>query len=476
MTRAALQWPVYPRAGPAGRVRQHHGSIMQRTFLYFAAFTGMGAVFVTAILVAALVSGTIGQASGNSPSLTPEPTAAASADASGPIGEITITAFDLGFEPAMVNVPEPGTYTVNFVNDGGIFHDVTFADGTVIGAEGHETASGEVTIPAGGMSFICSVPGHSDGGMTGEVMVDATANPDPSAGTDEERTPQEMLDIDAARTALFPAETEGKGNVILEPEIDDEGVLNWELTASVIQWETEPGKVQEAFAYNGMVPGPQLRAEVGDTVRIVLRNELEEPTTIHWHGLYVPPNMDGVPVISQDAVLPGETFTYEFTLRNAGSHMYHSHFMAEHQVPMGLLGAFVVTDPANANPDLETDYDYAMILNDGPLGFTLNGKGFPATEPIVMKQGETIRIRYMNEGLQIHPMHLHGIPQLVVAKDGWDLPTPHFEDTVLVAPGERIDVIVEATELGVWAFHCHVLTHAEGPDGMFGMVTAMIVK
>jgi hypothetical protein len=115
--------------------------------------------------------------------------------------------------------------------------------------------------------------------------------------------------------------------------------------------------------------------------------------------------------------------------------MYHSHFMAEHQVPMGLLGAFVVTDPANANPDLATDVDYAMILNDGPLGFTINGKGFPATEPLVLKQGQTIRIRYMNEGLQIHPMHLHGIPQLVVAKDGWDLPTPHFEDTVLVAPG-----------------------------------------
>ncbi|HSK92939.1 MAG TPA: multicopper oxidase domain-containing protein [Candidatus Angelobacter sp.] len=450
---------------------------MPRSLLYFAAFTGMGTVFAATLLVAALIMSSISPAQGQTPpSSDPDPTASPTPAADGPIGEITITAFDLGFEPAMVHVPEPGTYTVTFVNDGGIFHDVAFDDGTVIGAEGHETATGEVTIPAGGMGFICSVPGHADGGMRGEVVVDASANPDPSHGGDEERTPQEMVDIDAARTAQFPAETEGRGNVVLEPEIDDEGVLNWELTASVIEWETEPGKVLEAFAYNGMVPGPQLRAEVGDTVRIVLRNELEEPTTIHWHGLYVPPNMDGVPVISQDAVLPGDTFTYEFTLRNAGSHMYHSHFMAEHQVPMGLLGAFVVTDPENADPDLETDYDYAMILNDGPLGFTLNGKGFPATEPIVMKQGETIRIRYMNEGLQIHPMHLHGIPQLVVAKDGWDLPTPHWEDTVLVSPGERVDVIVEATELGVWAFHCHVLTHAEGPDGMFGMVTAVIVE
>ncbi len=199
------------------------------------------------------------------------------------------------------------------------------------------------------------------------------------------------------------------------------------------------------------------------------------PTTIHSHGLFVPANMDGVPVISQPAVMPGESFTYEYTLRNSGSHMYHSHFMAEVQVPMGLLGAFVVTDP-NAPDEPAADIDYTMILNDGPLGFTINGKGFPATEPIVATQGQTIRIRYMNEGLQIHPMHLHGMPQLVVAKDGWPLPTPHFEDTVLVAPGERIDVIIDASELGPWAFHCHVLTHADGPEGMFGMVTALIVQ
>ncbi|MEX1277924.1 MAG: multicopper oxidase domain-containing protein, partial [Chloroflexota bacterium] len=175
------------------------------------------------------------------------------------------------------------------------------------------------------------------------------------------------------------------------------------------------------------------------------------------------------------AVMPGQSFTYEFTLRNAGSHMYHSHFMADHQVPMGLLGAFVVTDP-NATDEPAADIDYTMILNDGPLGFTLNGKGFPATEPIVVTQGQTIRVRYMNEGLQIHPMHLHGIPQLVIAKDGFLLPDPHYEDTVLVAPGERIDVLVEATELGVWAYHCHILTHAESANGMFGMVTALIVQ
>jgi FtsP/CotA-like multicopper oxidase with cupredoxin domain len=288
-------------------------------------------------------------------------------------------------------------------------------------------------------------------------------------------TAQEMLEHDAERTAAFPAETAGKGNVLLEPTLLDDGTKQWELTASVFDWETEPGVIVEAWGYNEMVPGPQLRAEVGDRVRIILHNELPAPTTIHSHGLFVPPDMDGVPVISQTAVMPGETFTYEYTIRNAGSHMYHSHFMAQRQVPQGLLGALVVTDP-NDPDEYASDIDYAMVLNDGPLGFTINGKGFPATEPIVATQGQVVRVRYMNEGLQIHPMHLHGIPQLVIAKDGWLLPQPHFEDTVLVAPGERVDVLVDASELGTWAFHCHVLTHAEGDDGMFGMVTALIVQ
>ena len=445
---------------------------MHRTFVYFAAFTGMATVFGATLVVAALVLGTTGRASGVvEPTLSAPPSGSADA----PAAEITITAFDLGFEPVMVHVDGPGTYTVNFVNDGGTLHDVTFADGTKIQAEGHATATGQVDVPAGGITFLCSVPGHADGGMTGEVMVAAAGGSDEPAPSHEARTAEEMRDIDAAVTAQFPAETEGRGNQLLEPEIQADGTLQWELTASVIQWETEPGTVVEAYAYNGMVPGPQLRAEVGDRIRIILQNDLPVPTTIHSHGLFVPPDMDGVPVISQPAVMPGESFTYEYTLRNAGSHMYHSHFMAEEQVPMGLLGAFVVTDP-NATDEPVADVDYTMILNDGPLGFTINGKGFPATEPIVLQQGQTIRIRYMNEGLQIHPMHLHGMPQQVIAKDGWTLPTPHLEDTVLVAPGERVDVIITASEVGTWAFHCHILTHAEGPDGMFGMVTAVVVQ
>jgi plastocyanin len=441
---------------------------MPRILALWIAFTTAGAMFALVMLLVAVVLGAPGSASGAQSSPP-----ASTAPPSGPVGTIEVRAFDLGFEPAMVHVEAPGAYAVSFVNDGGTLHDVTFADGTRIEAEAHATATGEVTIPAAGLTFICSVPGHADAGMTGEIMVgdDPSSTPAPSASISAEQ----LRDADAARTAQFPAETDGRGNQVLEPTVLDDGTLEWEITASVIEWETEPGLMLDAYAYNGTVPGPQLRAEVGDRIRIVLHNELPEPTTIHSHGLYVPNAMDGVPVITQPAVMPGESFTYEYTVLNAGSHMYHSHFMAEHQVPMGLLGAFIVTDPV-ATDEPDADIDYTMILNDGPLGFTLNGKGFPATEPIVATLGQTIRVRYMNEGLQIHPMHLHGIRQQVIAKDGYLLPTRHYEDTVMVAPGERIDVLVEATELGVWAYHCHILTHAEGPDGMFGMVTALIVQ
>ncbi len=109
-------------------------------------------------------------------------------------------------------------------------------------------------------------------------------------------------------------------------------------------------------------------------------------------------------------------------------------------------------------------------------GFTINGKSFPATAPLTAKKGERVLVRYMNEGQMIHPMHLHGMPQRVIAQDGWLLPQPYLADTIHVDPGQRVEVIVEATEPGLWAFHCHILNHAESEHGMFGMVTVFIVE
>ena len=272
----------------------------------------------------------------------------------------------------------------------------------------------------------------------------------------------------------FPAKTEGKGNQLMRPRME-KGVKVYDLTCEEIQWEVEPGRKVKAWAYNGQVPGPQIRVREGDRVRVNLTNKLPESTAIHFHGLELPNDQDGVPFITQPPVKPEASYTYEFTVPNAGSHMYHSHHNAAMQVGLGLLGAFVV-EPKRPVAAHRADVDYVMVLNDGSHGYTLNGKGFPATEPLVCRQGQTVRIRFMNEGMMIHPMHLHGMHMTVVAKDGWDQPAPWKCDTLNVAPGERWDVLVKANNPGTWAFHCHILPHAESEHGMFGMVTALVVQ
>jgi FtsP/CotA-like multicopper oxidase with cupredoxin domain len=268
--------------------------------------------------------------------------------------------------------------------------------------------------------------------------------------------------------------TKGKGNIPLESTMDG-NVRVFNLTVDEVQWETSPGQVETARGYNKMIPGPILRATEGERVRINVTNNLAESTSVHWHGLLIPNNMDGVPYINQDPITPGGTFVYEFTLRNSGTHMYHSHHNSMDQVNRGLLGAFIVDprDPARAP---KYDREYILVMNDTMLGFTLNGKGFPATEALFAKKGERVLVRWLNEGLMNHPMHLHGMPMEVIARDGWPVAGPWLCDTLDVAPGNRYDTIIVADEPGVWAFHCHVLSHAESAQGMFGLVTALVVE
>jgi FtsP/CotA-like multicopper oxidase with cupredoxin domain len=294
----------------------------------------------------------------------------------------------------------------------------------------------------------------------------------PSAQTDDKW--EEMDRMHEEGVKAFPAKTEGVANEIL-PYTMDGDVKVFELTAAITKWQVTQTVTVDAWTFNGAMPGPQIRVTEGDRIRINFKNDLPESTAIHFHGLIVPNEVDGVPFITQPPVRPGESYSYEFTVKNPGSHMYHSHYNSTKQVGKGLLGAFIV-DPKDPNfyGDKKIDKEYIMILNDANGGFTINGKGFPATEVLTAKVGERILVRYMNEGLMIHPMHLHGFPQEVIAKDGWPQ-NPWLCDTLNVAPGERWDVIIEPTDVGVWAFHCHVLSHAEGEHGMFGMVTALVV-
>lgn len=300
---------------------------------------------------------------------------------------------------------------------------------------------------------------------------DPTTAPAAQAGTSYEE--MDRMHAEGVQAFVAGVKTQGAGNLPLEPKLDG-AVKVFELTAAPVQHEVASGQLVEAWAYNGQVPGPVIRVTEGDRVRIVLTNALPESTAIHFHGLIVPNSVDGVPGVTQEPVKPGETYSYEFTVRNSGSHMYHSHHNSTKQVGKGLLGAFIV-DPKDAAAEPAADADVLFILNDQLGGFTVNGKGFPATAPLTAKLGQKVRIRYMNQGLMAHPMHLHGLPQLVVARDGWAQPQPWKCDTVNVAPGERWDVIVECDEPGVWAFHCHILNHAESNDGLIGMVTAMVV-
>jgi hypothetical protein len=273
---------------------------------------------------------------------------------------------------------------------------------------------------------------------------------------------------------------EGYGNQPFEPTLDGETKV-FDMTVDAIDHRidavTEPLK---ALGFNGTWPGPRLTVTEGDKVRAIFKNNLPESTGIHFHGQRVPNNMDGVPHLTMDPIQPGGSFTYEFVAAATGSHMYHSHHNATDQVGRGLLGAFIVEpkDPAKRYEALYgVTQDIVWISNDALGGFTINGRGFPATAPIVATLGEKIVVRFMNEGNMAHPWHLHGMPMHVVSRDGFPLGSASFHcDTLSVAPGERWDVVIDCDAPGAWAFHCHILQHAEGMNGMFGMVTALVVR
>ena len=390
--------------------------------------------------------------------------------------EVALTEFAI--TPSTVSVPEGGELLVT--NSGAVEHNVAI-EGTDVridnlaGGESGRLDLGDL-VP-GTYTMFCEVAGHRGSGMVGTVEIGG-----PGATTHEHHAGMDMSannasdELMAQRTKSFPAETEGVGALPLEPTVLPDGTKRFDLTAEIVKWEVEPGKTVDAWAYNGVVPGPTIHVEVGDHVQLVVKNDLPQSTSVHVHGVLIPNAMDGVPDITQDPIKPGETFTYDFVTREPMVGIYHSHHHGEKQVPDGLFAPFLVGEMV-VPPGVAVSQEIPMVLNDaGVIGFSLNGKSFPATAPIVASRGEWVMIHYFNEGLQGHPMHLHGMKQLVIAKDGYPLETPYSADTVAVSPGERYTVLVQATEPGTWAYHCHILNHAENDQGMFGMVTAFVVQ
>jgi FtsP/CotA-like multicopper oxidase with cupredoxin domain len=253
------------------------------------------------------------------------------------------------------------------------------------------------------------------------------------------------------------------------------GVKEFRLTVEEIDQKIDEMKPPvPALGFNGQWPGPTIRVTEGDRVRAIFTNNMQETTSVHFHGVeFEDFTQDGVAFVTQKPFAPGESHTYEFTASRPGSLMYHSHHNATDQVGRGLLGAFVVDPKVDT---VKPDRDYVWISNDALGGFTVNGHGFPATVPVLAASGETVLVRFMNEGVMSHPWHLHGYRMRIVARDGYPLGSAEFDcDTLGVNPGERYDAVIKADRPGVWAFHCHILPHAEGLSGMFGMVNTLIV-
>ncbi len=401
---------------------------------------------------------------------------------------IDISLTEFAITPAMPTVSAGSNVTLRVTNNGTMAHNLVFPDtGETTGdLQPGETGTIELTgVEAGEHKFICSIVGHEGSGMVGMLMVvDGEVPAGANDATHETMTWQEMDAAMEERAMRFVEEEKTEfGGQPLEPEILADGTKRFELTASIIDWEVEPGKIVKAWTYNGMVPGPEMQVDVGDKVEIVLHNELPESTSIHMHGVLVPNSMDGVDPYTQAPIPPGESFTYAFTAREPAVGMYHSHHNAQVQVPNGLAGAFLIGEMPIPEQLIEkgftaeADQQVTMVLNDaGTIGLTLNGKSFPATQAYTAKVGETMLVHYYNEGLMAHPMHLHQPTGWIIAKDGVPLEEPMPSDTINIAPGERYTVVYKFTDPGVWAWHCHILNHAEGTQGMFGMVTAMIVE
>jgi FtsP/CotA-like multicopper oxidase with cupredoxin domain len=255
----------------------------------------------------------------------------------------------------------------------------------------------------------------------------------------------------------------------------DGGVKVFHLVAQPVKREFAPGMVVECWGYNGQTPGPTIEAVEGDRVRILLTNKLPESTSVHWHGFLLPNGMDGVSGLTQPHIQPGETYVYEFTIRQNGTMMYHPHSDEMVQMALGMMGFFVVHPRVPEAP--RVDRDFCIMLHEWavPPGtarpnpavmtdfntFTFNSRAWPGTAPLVAKKGDRVRIRLGNLSMDSHPIHLHGYRFEMSGTEGGRIPPSarYREATVNVPVGSTRDVEFVADAEGDWAFHCHKSHH-----------------
>jgi manganese oxidase len=282
-----------------------------------------------------------------------------------------------------------------------------------------------------------------------------------------------------APPSAVPPDKLGPGVVpVVTPDVPDmpwqlkDGVKVFNITVDHVRTEFIPGRIVDAWGFNGSVPGPTIQVNEGDRVRLIVENRLPEGFSMHWHGLEIPNEMDGMPGISQELIPPGGTFTYEFTLHQNGTFFYHSHMAMQEM--MGLIGAFIIHPRAAHAP--RVDRDFAIVLQEWAIlpnntipntlamefnWLTLNGKSGPDTTPLLCKLGERVRVRFVNLGMDHHPMHLHGHTFTVTGTEAGRIRTTADEpmNTVLVGVAQARDIEFVANNPGDWHLHCHLPHH-----------------
>ncbi len=224
------------------------------------------------------------------------------------------------------------------------------------------------------------------------------------------------------------------------------------------------GPETAVWAYDGRTPGPVIRAMQGERLRVHVENALEQPTTVHWHGIRLANAMDGVPYLTQDPIAPGKSFTYEFDAFDAGTYWYHPHFNSSEQVAMGLAGALIVDEPAPPEVDRDVLWviddwrltkDAAIASFDRPFHDMIHGGRFGNTvtvngqiaEDVPVTPGERIRLRIVNvANARIFRLIFTGHRPWLAAIDGHPVPPRQFDEgQLIIAPGGRADLIIDMT-------------------------------
>lgn len=308
---------------------------------------------------------------------------------------------------------------------------------------------------------VAAVGAAALGGIANAAAVPVLGAPD-----EEPRSPG-MPDVDY-RPVVTPNGTTLPFKVV-------DGVKVFHLIAEEVEHEFAPGLKAHCWGYNGRVHGPTIEAVEGDRVRFYVTNRLPAPTTVHWHGVLLPSGMDGVGGLSQRSIAPGETFKYEYSLRQHGTFMYHSHHDEMTQMALGLMGMFVIHPRERNGPVPDRDYVYLLSewkITPGTMRpdpnemtdfnvVTLNAKVFPGTDPMLAKTGERVRIRFGNlSAMDHHPMHLHGHHFLVTETDGGVIPEAgRWPETTVLVPVGSTRTVEFLANAGDWAMHCHMTHH-----------------